>query len=181
MVQLRTLNKKIFLISLICTGLLTGAMRVGFYTNSNSSFTKWFASLIDGNENVEIQKKIASLKYTQEDLNNIIFRASELVKNNADAFSLSIPDDFKQGSEKLVYLLLQQWSSTEDNNKPTFVLFQKWLKSFYYSPSKIFTNFVNDITIKQQNIRAYLSCRTAVDNLCVRIIPLINSIAIGAP
>jgi len=181
MSQFRNFCNKIFIVSFVCTGLLAGTLRVSYFTNTNSSFTNWFASLIEENENFEIKKRIASLKYSQDNLNNIIVEATKLVEDNYEAFSLPIPDGFRQGPEELFYLLISHWNSSENNETLILLPFQKWLKTIDLSPQKYIVKTVKDSFLTQRYLSNYVSLNLDFENLPICIIPLVHCITIGAP
>ena len=149
---------------------------------NSQSFASWFCKMTKSSDSAGLQKELASLHYSGDQLGNVIKEASQIVIRNNSDFEFSFSESIT--SDHLYQLLLIEWSQFQTENAMSSVPVQHITKLIlpatldklgadgWDTPVNLASHFSKgafDFTIK------------SVAVFCFTLTPMVDSIAIGAP
>ena len=168
---------------LLFIGIALHTLSPGQEKENHSAFTSWLSSQLKS-EDADVQEKLEALAATEEALDTVIRKASELVKTHSDDFKLPISEG--ESSEEQVYnVLLSQWNAFQHagNGMAKAVLIEQG-KAQVILPTdgKYFkTNFTHNEQKFNSSIEAQELRSDEISAQSHTLSPFKSGIAIGAP
>lgn len=179
---LRSHISKICIISLLCSGLMMAAAKPVYAVQTNEAFANWLQSLAKKTHTAQLEQRLSSLKKSDTDLNKLIKQASEIISENDEDFNL--PEG--AASDNIRQILLVEWNQYQSGNAMTAVPSTERVKPTI-APQQMHpvTPDFKAAAPAKRNFKVHpllttVSFEVSASNTFL-IIPLVSSIAIGAP
>jgi len=152
--------------------------------HSSFAFTRWLSTMTKSSaaNGMEVQKELSSLQHSDDQLDRIIEKASQIVRRNNDQFSFEINES--AASQQVYQLLLIEWSQFQTGNAMASVPIQQNVKITVpvkidntggHGSSAYLPDTINQLPYSSDtqacSFVEYGSCET----------PMASGIAIGAP
>ena len=150
--------------------------------HNSQSFASWFSQMAHSSHEIELQDELHDLRKSATQLDQVIKQASRIVSSNNEDFAFSFEESV--ASHHLYQLLLIEWSQFQTENAMTSVPVPSLVK-FQISATIDKLSSTGTIGIIPQIIDAicWNTGHAAIfdSNLIFALVPMVDSIAIGAP
>lgn len=152
----------------------------------HEAFTSWLGSHLK-NSDSEAHQALENLSKDHSELDEVIRKASELVSNHADEFSLPLESesDENDGSDDMYHLLLEQWNHFQNSEAGMGkAIFVESAKSNTILPNDGKFASIAGISNRIPTAEQYpdIKTRDAQDyNSSFQLRPMASGTAIGAP
>lgn len=166
---------------MLCAGLLTAIVKPVEAAQTNRDFAAWLQSLAKQAEATELKQQLDELKQSKKSLSELIRQASQIISQNGGEFNLPLD---KAGGD-LQQVLLVEWNQFKtgsamaalpavESAKPLLApSHQKLLQgdALLWSPRAM--------GLWEQHVTPF--DLPLVPSRACHLVPMVNSIAIGAP
>lgn len=182
MKRLRTYIMRIIVLVLVGTGFGLYMVQPVQADHSSQSFANWLSKMAESSDGAELQKELNNLRKTASHLEDTIKEASQIVSRNNDDFNFSFVESL--ASQSLYQLLLIEWNQSQTENAMAAVPIQhisKLIVSATIDKSGIGYFASDDITTPDIPFSVNTRLLNSQQLIGVVLVPMVNSIAIGAP
>lgn len=182
MKRLRTYITRLTVAVLVWTGFSLYVVQPGQADHTSQSFANWLDEIAESSDGAELQRKLEDLRESANNFEDSIEEASQIASQNTEDVDFSFAESIV--SQQLYQLLFIEWSHSQSGNTMDSVPVQhisKLLVSATVDKSGV-SGFSSD-SIKAPDIPFSMNIQLLDGRQLVAkvFLPMVNSIAIGAP
>ncbi|WP_138431533.1 hypothetical protein [Fodinibius saliphilus] len=182
MKRFRTHIVQFIIVLLICSGFSLSMVQPIQAKHTTSAFADWLSTMTTTGNGADLQQELESLRQSGDHLDKVIEKASHIVSKNNEEFSFSY--DKSMASQQLYQMLLIEWNQFQTGDEMSSIPVQQTVKSLYSvntdknpfnSTASTFSHKHNKLLQQVGQALVFKKCFSIV------LIPMVDSIAIGAP
>lgn len=153
---------------------------------ASNSFASWLDSVVkqDEHNSDDLQKKLYQLKESDQSLNILIQKASEIVSRHNEDFNLPL-GAAETNTQSVYNMLVWEWNSFQTGNGMGKASVPTTIKANFYPPVDKFSTSLGEDLAQKQDQKTLLSDRVVTVEsqsfISFHISPLSGGVAIGAP